>query len=188
MADKANITSLHSLERFRSALISYVEKAKATVDEVSSEVQRTKFWLQYDQMTFWKGEQKRRAMKWEEKQQELFSAEISQLSESSTVQRWAVEEAKRSMDEAVEKSRTVKDWNRKYESVVMPAAKKMDKLGNVLDTDMTNAIRFLSEAVKALSEYAEAGMVEAGAAREKRKKDGSEGGVPPEPQTDGGNA
>jgi len=170
MADKANITSLHSLERFRASLIKYVEKAKATVDEVSSEVQRTKFWLQYDQMTYWRGEHKRRLLKWEEKQQELFSAQISHLAESSTVQRWAVEEAKRSMDEAVEKMRTVKDWNRKYESIVMPAAKKMDKLGNVLDTDMTNAIRFLTEAVRALSEYAEAGMAEAGAAREKRQQ------------------
>ncbi len=175
MVDKANITSLQALERFRSALISYVEKAKATVDEVSSEVQRTKFWLHYDQTTHWKNEYKRRSLKWQEKQQELFSAEISQFSESSTVQRWAVEEAKRAMDEAVEKVRLVKEWTRRYESAVMPAAKPVDKLGSLLDSDMTNAIRFLTEAVKALNEYAEIGMPVADAARRRQKEDGSPG-------------
>jgi hypothetical protein len=158
MADKANITSIHALERFRSALIKYVEKGKATVDEVTSEVQRTKFWLQYDQTTYWRGEHKRRGLFWQEKQQELFSAEISQFSDSSTVQRWAAQEAKRSVDEAEEKVRTVKDWGRRYESIVLPVSKKVDKLSNILDNDMTKAIRFLNEAIKALSAYAEVGF------------------------------
>lgn len=158
MADKANITSIHALESFRSALIKYVEKGKATVDEATSEVQRTKFWLQYDQSNFWRGEHKRRGLFWQEKQQELFSAEIATFSDSTTVQRWAVDEAKRSVDQAEQKVRTVRDWSRRFESVVLPVSKKVDKLSSILDNDMTNAIRFLNGAIEALSAYAEVGM------------------------------
>jgi len=171
MAEKANITSVQALERFRTALISYVEKTKATVDEVTSETQRTKFWLQYDMMTYWRGEYKRRYLDWQEKQQELFSAEISQLTDSSTIQRWAVEEAKRSVDAAELKVRKVKEWNRRYESAVMPDAKKVDKLEAVLDKDMKDAIRFLTEAVKALNEYAETSGIDVNAARERARGD-----------------
>ena len=172
MADKAKITSIHALEKFRSALIKYVEKGKASVDEVTSEVQRTKFWLQYDQTSYWRGEHKRRGLFWQEKQQELFSAEISQFSDSSTVQRWAFEEAKRSVDEAEQKVRTVKEWGRRYESIVLPVSKKVDKLSNILDTDMANAIRYLNEVIKALSAYAEVGLSDpaAGGKRSPSKK------------------
>lgn len=184
MAEKANITSVHALERFRTALISYVEKTKATVDEVTGETQRTKFWLQYDMMTYWRGEHKRRYLDWQEKQQELFSAEISQLTDSSTVQRWAVEEAKRTVDEAEAKLRLVKDWNRRFESMVMPDSKKVDKLGAVLDKDMKDAIRFLTEAVKALNDYAEAGGIDANAARELVKRDETMGDFESDTDTD----
>jgi len=185
MAEKANITSVHALERFRTALISYVEKTKATVDEVTGETQRTKFWLQYDMMTYWRGEHKRRYLDWQEKQQELFSAEISQLTDSSTVQRWAVEEAKRAVDEAEGKLRLVKDWNRRFESAVMPDSKKVDKLGAVLDKDMKDAIRFLTEAVKALNDYAEAGGLDANAARERMKRDETTGAIGSDTDTAG---
>lgn len=158
MADKANITSIHALESFRSALIKYVEKGKATVDEVTSEVQRTKFWLQYDQSNYWRGEHKRRGLFWQEKQQELFSAEIATFTDSTTAQRWAVDEAKRSVDQAEQKVRTVRDWSRRFESVVLPVSRKVDKLSNILDNDMTNAIRFLNGAIEVLSAYAEVGM------------------------------
>ncbi len=184
MAEKANITSVHALERFRTALISYVEKTKATVDEVTGETQRTKFWLQYDMMTYWRGEHKRRYLDWQEKQQELFSAEISQLTDSSTVQRWAVEEAKRTVDEAEAKLRLVKDWNRRFESMVMPDSKKVDKLGAVLDKDMKDAIRFLTEAVKALNDYAEAGGIDVNAARERVKRDETMGDFESDTDTD----
>lgn len=180
MADKANITSIQTLESFRSALIKYVEKGKATVDEVTSEVQRTKFWLQYDQATHWRGEYKRRGLKLQEKQQELFSAEISQFSDASTLERWGVEEAKRSLAEAEEKVQTVKDWNRRFESVVMPVTKKVDKLSNILDKEMTDAVRFLTEAVKALSDYAEMGPSDSGGAGERH--------VPEEDPADAGAA
>ena len=46
MPDRAHVTSVDALEAFRSSLIVYLSKARPTLEEVSSDVQRMRSWLE----------------------------------------------------------------------------------------------------------------------------------------------
>ena len=155
MPDKAKVTSLEVLETFRSNLIVYLERAKRALDEISEEVMRTRIWLQDDRRAYWQGEIRRRAKKLEEKQQELFSAELANLREATEAERMAVLQAKRALNEAQERLEVVKKWTRQYDSRVEPLAKEVDKLRDVLVSHMGKAVMYLTQTNKTLAEYAE---------------------------------
>ena len=155
MPDKAKVTSLEALESFRAKLIVYLARAKRELDEVSEEVMRTRLWLQDDRREHWQREVRSRAKKLEEKQQELFSAELANLREVAEAERRGVMLAKRALNEAQTRFDVVKKWNRQYDSRVEPLAKEVDKLRDVLVPHMGKAVAYLTQATKTLGEYAE---------------------------------
>ena len=155
MPDKAKVTSLEALESFRAKLIVYLARAKRELDEVSEEVMRTRLWLQDDRREHWQREVRSRAKKLEEKQQELFSAELANLREVAEAERRGVMLAKRALNEAQTRFDVVKKWNRQYDSRVEPLAKEVDKLRDVLVPHMGKAVAYLMQANKTLGEYAE---------------------------------
>ena len=157
MPQRAHITSVEALEIFRSQLIVYVTKARPTLEEVTGDVLRTRLWLQNEQRTHWEGQVKRRAKALEQAQAELFSARLSNLRKETAAEQMAFHRAKRLMEEAESKLRTLKNWNREFDSRVDPLLKQTEKLHTVLANDMTKAIAYLTEAIKTLAAYAEAG-------------------------------
>ncbi|MEO0417027.1 MAG: hypothetical protein AAF226_18980, partial [Verrucomicrobiota bacterium] len=64
-----------------------------------------------------------------------------------------VTQKRREMLEIEKTQRSVKGWLKHYDSYVEVEARKADKLHQILDNDMQNAVRFLNEAVKNLQEY-----------------------------------
>jgi hypothetical protein len=154
MPDQAKVTSLEALEKFRSNLIVYLERAKRALDEVSEEVMRTRIWLQDERREHWQREIRRRAKKLEEKQQELFSAELANLREPSEAERHAVVQARRALNEAQERFEVVKKWNRQYASRVEPLAKEVDKLRDVIVSHMGKGVAYLTQTTKTLADYA----------------------------------
>jgi hypothetical protein len=154
MPDRAHVTSVDALESFRSSLIIYVSKARPTLEEVSSDVQRMRGWLEGEQRTYWENELRRRARALQEAQQALFSARISKLSEASAMEQLAVQRTKRALDEAEAKLRTIKQWNRVFDNRVGPLVKQMEKLHTVLTNDMVQAIAYLKQAIDTLHNYA----------------------------------
>ena len=53
----------------------------------------------------------------------------------------AFHRAKRSLDEAEAKLRTLKQWNREFDNRVEPLLKQTEKLHTVLANDMVQAVR-----------------------------------------------
>ncbi len=153
MPTRANVTSVEALESFRANLIVYLSKARPTLEEVSDEVIRTRVWLDSTQLHHWKNQARRRTQKLQDAQQTLFSAELSNLREVSVAERMAVHKAKLSLEEAEEKLRRIKKWNRDFGSQVEPLAKQLEKLQTVLANNLPQAITFLGEAVKNLDAY-----------------------------------
>ncbi len=162
MPDKAKVTSLEAIESFRASLIVYLERAKCTLDEISEEVMRTRLWLQDDRREHWQREIRRRAKQLEEKQQELFGAELANLREVTDAERHAVMQAKRALNEAQARLDIVKKWNREFDSRIEPLAKEVDKLQDVLVSHMGKAVVYLTQANKSLAEYAEIAPRETG--------------------------
>jgi len=156
MPQKAHITSVEALEHFRSTLIVYLGKARPVLEEVSAEVVRTRGWIENDQRTRWEAEAKRRAKLLEQAQAALFSARISNLRKDSTAEQLAFHRAKRAMEEADIKLRTIKKWSRDFDSRVEPLVKQTEKLHTVFANDMVKAVAYLAEAIKTLAAYSEA--------------------------------
>src|SRR2546427_1205399 len=155
MPQRAHITSVEVLEAFRSSLIVYVSKARPTLEEVSADVLRTRLWLQNEQRTHWEAQVRRRAKELEQAQAALFSARLSNLREESAAEQMAFHRAKRSLEEAETKLRTLKQWNREFDNRVDPLSKQTEKLHTVLANDMVKAIAYLTEAIRTLAAYSE---------------------------------
>jgi len=154
MPERAHVTSVDALELFRSQLIIYVSKARPALDEVSAEVVRTRGWLQDEQRTRWENELRRRSRALQEAQAALFSARLSSFQEESSLQQMMVHRTKRAFDEAEEKLRVIKKWNRDFDNRVEPLLKQMEKLHTVLAHDMVQAVAFLAHAIDTLHAYA----------------------------------
>src|SRR5436190_7789547 len=113
---QAKVTSVAAIEQFRATLVVFLSKTRPTLEEVISEVTRTKQWLQNDQVTFWEKEMKIRRRALEQAQAELFSARISTIQEATAAQQLAVQRANRAIREAEEKLRILKKWGRELEN------------------------------------------------------------------------
>jgi hypothetical protein len=83
-------------------LVVYIAQARAALEEISSDVVRTRGWLETEKRTFWENEVRRRARKLDEAQQALFSARLSALRIESSAEQLLVQRAKRALQEAEE--------------------------------------------------------------------------------------
>jgi hypothetical protein len=155
MAERAKITSVEALDRFRASLILYLSKARPTVEEVSAEVLRTRVWIEEEQRTYWQNQLRLRSRALEEAQQALFSAKISGLRDESAAEVMAFQRAKRQVEEAQAKLLVTKLWARDFDNRVQPLLKQIEKLHSVLSNDMVNGAAYLAEAIKTLDAYAE---------------------------------
>jgi hypothetical protein len=154
MPERAHVTSIDALESFRSSLILYLSKARPTLDEVSADVVRTRMWLEDEQRVHWENEVRRCTRALEEAEQALFSARLSTFREATSAEQWAVHRTKRACDEAENKLKVLKKWNRDFDNRVEPLVKQMEKLQTVLAHDMVLAIAFLTQAINTLHAYA----------------------------------
>ncbi|GDY23084.1 hypothetical protein LBMAG56_44310 [Verrucomicrobiota bacterium] len=158
MPTQANVSSIDAIATFRARLLVYLTKARPAVEEVSSEIMRTRLWLQNDQRLHWEGQARQRAKKLEQAQHELYSSRIAKLREISTAEQAAVNKAKRALEEAEAKLRTIKIWSRDFDSRVDPLVKQLEKLHTFLAHDMVRATAHLAALLKTLDAYANTGL------------------------------
>ena len=155
----AHVTNLESLERFRSSLVLFLERANLILDEVGEEVKRTRIWLQTEQRLKLTLEMKRIHRELEMLEAELFSARLSDLAQKKTGVQMLVNHKRRETRELEETQRKVAGWLRGYDSIVETEAKKVEKLRHHLDTDMVRAVTYLKEAILQLNAYSSGGEV-----------------------------
>lgn len=155
----AHVTNLESLERFRSSLVLFLERANLILDEVGEEVKRTRIWLQTEQRLKLALEMKRIHRELEMLEAELFSARLSDLAQKKTGVQMLVNQKRRETREVEETQRKVAGWLRGYDSIVETEAKKVEKLRHHLDTDMVRAVTYLKEAILQLNAYSSGGEV-----------------------------
>jgi hypothetical protein len=154
MAEQSQITSIEAIELFRAALIIFNGQARATLEEVSSEMLRAKLWLENDQRRFLENELRLRVKKMEEAQQELFNARLSSFQEPTSLQQMMVHRAQRAVREAEEKLARLKKWDREIENRSEPLVKQVEQYHNMLTTEMPKAVAYLAQVVKTLDAYA----------------------------------
>jgi chromosome segregation ATPase len=152
---EANVTNIEALERFRSSLVLFIERAGFVLDEVSEEVKRTRIWLQTEQSMKLGHEMKRRQRELEQLEQEMFTARLSDLAQKKTGMQMQINKKRREIHELEGKIRAVKGWLRNFDSVVETEARKAEKLRQQIDIEMARGVNFLTESVKQLRAYSE---------------------------------
>jgi hypothetical protein len=161
MAERANVSSVDSIEAFRTALIGYLAKTRPILEDASDEVSRTRQWLQADRRMYWEGQLRRRSRILQEAEQAVFSARLSNLRETTTAELAAVQRAKRAVQEAEEKLRLIKRWNLEFDHRVDPLVKQLESLRTMLGNIMPKGVVHLAQIIKTLDAYA--GVVPTGA-------------------------
>jgi flagellar motility protein MotE (MotC chaperone) len=154
MAAQAQISSIEALEDFRSDLIVFIGQMQPVIDETSSEVLRMRQWLENEQRPLWQEQLRRRRLKLDEAQAELFNARISLMNDSCVLPQMAVQKAKRSVTEAEQKIAAIKKWLKELEPLTEPLLKQIEQLRGYLSADLGRAVVNLAENVKLLDAYA----------------------------------
>lgn len=156
MADQtAKVTSIEALDSFRSSLVVYLEKAGSCLDEVNHEVRRTRYLLENEKLIFWKHELRKRVKALDLARSEYFSARLTNTGVGATGKQVAVRRATEAKREAEDKLRKIKKWIRDFDSGIEPLAKKVENLRQSLIHDLPNAVAFLEQAARTLSDYAD---------------------------------
>ena len=153
MPDQAKITSVEAIAAFRAELVVYLAAMRPALEEVTSEVMRTRMWLQDDRRRFWEQEMRKRGRKLEDAKQELFTASLSKLGEATSLQQMAVQRAQRAMREVEEKLSVIKKWDRDLDDRTGPPVKQIEQLHGFLSVEMTKAIAYLDQVLRALEAY-----------------------------------
>ena len=157
MPTRSNVTSVEAIQDFRASFIVYLAKARATLEEVTSDVNRTRVWVQINQRSYWEALAKRRKEQLDEAQQILLSSKMSNMRTVSASEQMAVAKAKRACEEADAKVRLIKGWDRNFENQTQPLARQMEKLHSILADELENAVGSLTKTLNALNAYT--GMV-----------------------------
>jgi hypothetical protein len=155
MPDRAKVSSLEAIEDFRAKLIVYRDRARRVLDEVNHDVTRCRVRVENELPTHWQNQIRSRTRKLEQAQQELFSAELSGLRDSSFVQKDAVQKARRSVRDAEDKLKITGNWARQFDHRVETPARQVEQLRQFLDHDLAAAVLFLNELIKTLAAYTE---------------------------------
>lgn len=154
--NQARITSIDALEAFRGDLIRYMERARQALDEATGEVRRTRGWLDVDRRVHWEGEVRRRTKLLEQAEQELYSASLATIKESNAPLKLAVLKARRQLEEAAQKSRVLKQWRQNFDNRAGFLMRQLDPMEFKVRQELPKAVVSLTEAIKALQDYAQA--------------------------------
>ena len=164
MATQAQITSVEAIELFRAALITFLSHARPALEEISSEVMRSRAWIQHDQRRLWENELRQRNKKLEQAKQELMTARLSTFNESTSLHQMAVRRAQHAVLLAEEKLKSLKHWDRELENRSAPLLKEVEHLHGYLVGELPRAIAQLSQIVRTLDAYTDVGTSRGGGA------------------------
>jgi len=153
MSQQANITSVEAIEAFRAQLVIYLAQMRPVLDEISSEVLRTRSWLEDDRRRYWLQEMRSKSRKLEDAKQELFTASLSKMGETTSFQQMAVQKAQRDMRVVEDKMAVLKKWDRDLDNKTSPLVKQMEQLHGFLSVEMERAVAYLDQAIRALDAY-----------------------------------
>ena len=155
MPDRARVTSIEAIEAFRNQLILFRDRAGRVLDEVSEHLTRTHNWLEHDRQIHWQNEIRRLQRQLEQRQQELFTAQLSALRGTPLAEQMAVQRARQALETAQDRARRVRFWQQQFEPRVQPLARQIEKLRNHLHQDLARALAYLTEVHRALAAYTE---------------------------------
>lgn len=155
MGQTAQVTSIDALREFKLALTEFTEIAGVALAEAHADVQRTVWWIENDQLAYWKNALRKRTAQLAQAKSELFRAQLQESDgrASDTLERRAAERAKQRLDEAERKIQNIKRWRPQLERELVLFKGHCQQLSNALAADLPKAVSRLEKMTKALEKY-----------------------------------
>ena len=156
MPSSAHVSSIEVIEAFRASLLVYISKARPSLEEIGAEMMRIRQWIESDRRQHWEAQYRRRVKDLETAKQELFSASIANLRDTTSSEIMAVRRAERALREAEDKLHAVKKWAREFETTALPLVRQLQKLETLLANDLPAAAIYLAQTIRTLDAYSAA--------------------------------
>ena len=159
MRQAASVSSINALKDFKGALGTFATIIRTALGEAQSDLQRTTWWVQQDRLTHWQAQKRKRTAQLSQAKSELFRAQVASPDQRvpATLERKAVDEAQRRMDEAETKLANIKRWSRVLEREVILYKGHCQQLARAVDGEVPAALIRLDKMVDALEKYVRIG-------------------------------
>ncbi len=151
MAQRARVTSLDEIRRFRIAMSGFVEDCQGALMSIRSEISRTQNWVERDQLPYWKNMVKKCTKDLGQARNDLNRKEMT--SNRTIDEQRAVERAKRRLEEAQRKLVVVKKWAKMLPNELDRLIGGVRTLSATVDREGPNAELRLGEFLKSLEHY-----------------------------------
>lgn len=155
MEGTARISSVEALSEFRVALIKFKSEAAAALLGTESELQRTIMWLRHDQSAYWQRQIRHRQELLTRAKSDMFRKQVAQDAEIrvSVDQKKAVEKAKRDLEHAEEKVRTVRRWIALLDKEHVLYRGECQGLSGMLEADIPAILKRLDGMIGSIEAY-----------------------------------
>lgn len=151
MAQRARVTSVDEIRRFRVALGSFVEDCQGALISIRAEISRTQNWIERDQLPYWKQMVKKCTKDLGQARNDLNRKEMT--SNRTVDEQRAVERAKRRLEEAQMKLQVVKKWSKMLPNELDRLVGGVRSLSSTVDREGPAAVDRLGEFLQSIESY-----------------------------------
>jgi len=151
MAERARVTNIDELRLFRKGLCEFIEETQQALLLIRSDISRTQAWLERDCLTHWQQMVKRRTKDLSQARNDLQRKEMT--SDRTLEERRALERAKRQLQEAQEKVRTIKRWQKKLPQELDRLIGAVRQVGVMVEQAGPDAVKALDHTIESLESY-----------------------------------
>lgn len=182
MRRTADVRSIDALKDAKAALVEFREIVVVALSEAQAEVQRTVWWLQHDQTTYWKHEVRRRTELVNQAKSDLYRAKLAAMDETASCleQKKALERAEHRLQEAERKVQLVKQWSLKVDREAMLFRAQIQGISRAAESDMPRAEAKLEMMLDRLEAYVRLAPPQTGDATARRGGDENDAPAPGE--------
>jgi hypothetical protein len=158
MGQEARIGSVLVLKQLRASLGTFAETATRALEEASTEIQRTRQWLQEDRYRHWKTQFQARSERFAQakialKTKEVFDRTLGGTPSSCVDERKALKIAEARLREAEYKLSRVKAWNQRIEKELSDYRGATQRLASAIEVEIPNARARLDSMIDSLEAY-----------------------------------
>lgn len=158
MSQGARVNSVVVLKQLRASLGAFAATAAAALEEASTEIQRTRQWLQEDRYRYWRAQVQMRSDRLARarialKQKEIFDRTLAGTPSSCVDERKALKIAEERFREAEHKFRMTKAWSQRLEKESSDYRGATQRLVSAIEVDIPNARAGLDKMIASLEAY-----------------------------------
>ena len=143
MADRARVHSIDVLEKFRPALVKFVDECSAAIVSAEADAGRAVMRIRGERLPYWKKQIRVRQDEFTRAKSELAMKQVMKDGDDARAdadQRKLVEKARRRVTEAEDKYAKCRSWARRLEKEQSTFSAQVGALKRVLETEMPRAI------------------------------------------------